>query len=77
MGFIIHSQRFTEPNYPDVDISFGLFCMVPETKSFFKCRVKSALLQKVWKNFWAILHGILFYKLISGEGLRKPPHFLK
>ena len=32
MGFIIHSQGFTEPNYPDVDISFGLFCVVPETK---------------------------------------------
>ena len=32
MGFIIHSQGFTEPKYPDVDISFGLFRMVPETK---------------------------------------------
>ena len=32
MGFIIPSQGFTEPNYPDVDISFGLFCVVPETK---------------------------------------------
>ena len=30
----------------------------------------------MWKNFLAILHGILFYKLSSGEKLRKTPHFL-
>ena len=29
----------------------------------------------MWKNFLAILHGILFYKLSSGEKLRKHPHF--
>ena len=45
MGFIFNSQRFTEPNYLDVDISFGLFCVVPETKS--------ALLQKSVKEFWS------------------------
>ena len=69
MGFIFNSQRFTEPNYPDVDISFGWFCVVPETKS--------ALLQKSVKEFLSHITWNLVLQLRSGQwGVKKAITFL-